>query len=89
MHSWSDGADADEVGDPGEIRSLGAALATGEIKRSLGSTPMGARVTAQLQHDERYYEGQGATGRQREVRRNRLGNRMTLGALFGGGDDDD
>jgi WD repeat-containing protein 23 len=48
---------------------------------------MGARVTAQLLHDERYYGTQ--TAAQRDVRRTRLRDRMGLGALWGVDDDVD
>ena len=77
MHTWTDGADADEVGDSGnsQCRS-GEAFARNP---SLGSTPMGARVTAQLHHDERYYGG--ASGGQQNVRRRGLRDRMGLGGL--------
>ena len=84
VHSWTDGADADEVGDDSE-----AACRTGEAfarKPSLGSTPMGARVTAQLLHDERYYGN--ANAQQQNARRMRLRDRMGLGALWGDDDDD-
>ena len=47
MHSWNDGVEgADEVGE--DVRGAHG-------KSSLGSAPMGARVTAQLRHDGRYY----------------------------------
>lgn len=78
MHSWADGAEVDEIGDFEEIAAAGG-------KKALGATPMGARVTAQLLHDDKFY---GTTGVQRQnARRNRLRDRMGLGALWG--DDDD
>lgn len=47
MHSWNDGVEGmDEVGE--DDSGAGG-------KTSLGSTPMGARVTGQLRHDARYY----------------------------------
>ena len=67
-----------------------SACRTGEAfagKPSLGSTPMGARVTAQLHHDERYY---GSTNQQAQnARRNRLRDRIGLGGLWGNNDDDE
>ena len=89
MHSWNDGVDHDEVG--GDVDgSNGASESAFSGKESLGATPMGARVTAQLQHDERFY---GAERERRERRGGRaagLRARMGLGGLFAGaGDDDD
>lgn len=85
VHTWNDGADGDEVGSPeDEECKNGEAYANAP---NLGSSPIGARVTAQLQHDARYY-GQhnhnAATSR-----RTRLRDRMGLGALWGDDDDDD
>lgn len=51
VHSWTDGADDDEVSHDQDGIFCNA---TGQ-KRSLGSTPMGARVNARLEHDERFY----------------------------------
>ncbi|KAK3695914.1 hypothetical protein LTR37_018269 [Vermiconidia calcicola] len=87
VHSWNDGANEDEVGD-------GDGSDAFREKPSLGSTPMGARVTAQLQHDERYYgslQGAGAGGgrEQQGVRRTRLRDRMGLGALWGDEEDEE
>lgn len=51
VHSWTDGVDDDEVSyDKDGVYDS----ATG-TKRSLGSTPMGARVNARLDHDDRFY----------------------------------
>lgn len=84
MHSWNDGQDTDECAPEDETE-----LQTGEAydrAETLGNAPMGSRVTAQLAHDQRYY---GSTnGPAREARRTRLRDRMGLGALFGGDDDD-
>ena len=86
VHSWNDGADGDEIADEGESSSLP------RYKKfsSLGSTPMGARVTAQLQHDERFY-GSGAAGRTGagDPRRARMAQRMGLGALWGDESDEE
>lgn len=79
MHSWNEGQDEDEVeeGEEGERFSA---------RKNLGSTPMGARVTAQLQHDGRYYHDPDA---------GRMGGRRTglrsqgLGALWGDEEDED
>ncbi|CAK1359650.1 LEC14B protein [Cercospora beticola] len=84
VHSWNDGQDTDECAPEDETE-----LQTGEAydkAETLGNAPMGSRVTAQLVHDQRYY---GSTnGSAREARRTRLRDRMGLGALFGGDDDD-
>lgn len=79
VHSWNEGQDEDEVeeGEEGERFSA---------RKNLGSTPMGARVTAQLQHDGRYYHDPDA---------GRMGGRRTglrsqgLGALWGDEEDED
>ena len=82
VHTWKDGADSDEVGefDP----SSGAAP---DKNRTLGSTPTGARVTAQLQHDARYY----GTHEERNTSQNQARRNMLRGMGWGGmlGDDDD
>ncbi|KAK5164350.1 uncharacterized protein LTR77_010046 [Saxophila tyrrhenica] len=83
VHSWNDGVEADEVGDD---EGAAAGRGSGE-KRSLGSAPMGARVTAQLGHDERYYGAQ--TERARGARARGLRDRMGLGALWGDDEIDD
>ncbi|QIW99292.1 hypothetical protein AMS68_004810 [Peltaster fructicola] len=58
VHSWNDGIeDNDEVGvdeDPSTSASL---------ERSLGATPMGARVTAQLQHEQSFYRASSTRSR--------------------------
>ena len=80
VHSWNDGRDEDEVDEEGE----GDRFAN---KKSLGSTPMGARVTAQLQHDGRYYQDPDVgTG---NGRRTRLRDRLGLGALWGDDTEED
>ncbi|KAK4540622.1 hypothetical protein LTR36_009052 [Oleoguttula mirabilis] len=86
VHSWNDGLDGDEVGDG----AAGAPRADVYAKASsLGSAPMGARVTAQLQHDDRFYGAQSAA-QPTAARRTRLRDRMGLGGLFGGeGEEDD
>jgi len=72
VHSWNDGLEGpDEVG----VDERGSAG-----KASLGSTPMGARVTAQLRHDGRYYAEPVA-----EPRRRRMGR--GLGAAIWGDDE--
>ncbi|KAI5357589.1 Putative WD40/YVTN repeat-like-containing domain superfamily [Septoria linicola] len=86
VHSWNDGVETDECAPEDEEE-----LKTGEAydkAESLGSAPMGSRVTAQLQHDQRYY-GTSATAAGRETRETRLRDRRGLGALFGNEDDDD
>ena len=93
VHTWTDGADADEVGTGDTGRDFGCVVPGGvsggeTVRRSLGSTPMGARVTAQLTHDERFY-GQGSENASQNVRRTRLRDRMGLGALWGGGGEGD
>lgn len=91
VHSWNDGQDADEVSDPTADGAGGGGVgedtASARYKKfsSLGSTPMGARVTAQLHHDERFY-GQGSQPRESNQRRARMAQRMGLGAIWG--DDD-
>ena len=68
VHSWNDGLEGpDEVGED----ERGAAG-----KASLGSAPMGARVTAQLRHDERYYA-------EPEEPRRRMGRGIGRAALWG------
>lgn len=89
VHSWNDGVDTDEVGTTqggtaGEFASKEEYLNAS----SLGSAPMGARVNAQLHHDERYY-GTTRTAGQTAVRRRGLRDRMGLGTLFGGDDGED
>ncbi|KAK1003335.1 hypothetical protein LTR54_007849 [Friedmanniomyces endolithicus] len=84
VHSWNDGADGDEVG--GDEDALAGASAEEMCRgESLGSAPMGARVTAQLRHDARFY-GESAR-EQGTTRRTRLRDRMglRLGNLWGGG----
>lgn len=49
VHSWNDGAGSDELTPEDEDPQAYAKA------DSLGSAPMGARVTAQLEHDDRYY----------------------------------
>nr|OQO32396.1 hypothetical protein B0A51_00456 [Rachicladosporium sp. CCFEE 5018] len=82
VHSWNDGVGSDEVGDEED----GEDVASFANKDSLGSTPMGARVTAQLRHDGRFYgmpqPRRGMTARTRSVRER-------LGGIWGGVDDDE
>ena len=71
MHSWNDGLEGhDEVG----VDEKGRAG-----KASLGSAPMGARVTAQLRHDGRYY----AEAEEQPTSRRRFGRGLGA-ALLGG-----
>ncbi|KAK4609377.1 LEC14B protein [Fulvia fulva] len=84
VHSWNDGMETDEVGEPDEAEcKSGAAYAKAS---SLGASPMGARVTAHLQHDQRYY-GQPSNNANQTSRRTRLRDRIGLGALWGGDED--
>lgn len=83
MHSWSDGTSEDEVGEGGSASGNLDAAAYANAG-SLGASPMGARVSAQLQHDPRYY-GSATTA----PRRTRTRNMMGLGALWGGDDGDE
>lgn len=82
VHTWTDGANGDEVGDSGDEECQSGAVYANAS--SLGASPMGARVTAQLQHDSRYY-GQHNTSTSTS-RLARMANRG-LGALWG--DDSD
>ncbi|GAB7359597.1 hypothetical protein MBLNU230_g6781t1 [Neophaeotheca triangularis] len=77
VHSWNDGADADEVGDHAVLEAEGRSDRGLNGARSLGSTPMGARVTPQLQFDQRYYGVRPAD----EV--GAVGAGMGLGAMLG------
>ncbi|KAI7544224.1 hypothetical protein KC331_g6939, partial [Hortaea werneckii] len=89
VHSWNDGLDSDEVG--GDTDGFtGARAETMGKANSLGSTPMGARVTAQLNHDDRYY-GEGNTSSRRSTRSSRgmRARMMGLGGLFADDEDDD
>ncbi|TKA74680.1 hypothetical protein B0A55_04702 [Friedmanniomyces simplex] len=84
VHSWNDGVDGDEVGGD-EDGFAGASAETMGKGGSLGSTAMGARVTAQLRHDERFY---GDTAREQgTTRRTRLRDRMGLGESDGSGEE--
>ncbi|KAI7356090.1 hypothetical protein D0864_04504 [Hortaea werneckii] len=88
VHSWNDGLDSDEVG--GDTDGFtGARAETMGKANSLGSTPMGARVTAQLNHDDRYY-GEGNTSSRPSTRSRGMRARMMgLGGLFADDEDDD
>ena len=79
VHSWADGVDADEVGEADEVGCRSGQAFT--RRGGLGATPMGARVNAQLNHDDRYY---GNTNPQppRVARRAGLRDRLNLGALW-------
>lgn len=83
VHSWSDGTGDDEIGRGSDENGNPDAAAYGNAG-SLGATPMGARVSAHLQHDARYYGGATTTRRSTRVR-----NPMGLGALWGGDDEDE
>ena len=87
VHTWNDGVDTDEVGDAVAQGGVPFGSDGVDAKASLGSTPMGARVNAQLHHDERYY-GVERTARN-DVRRTRFRDRMGLGALWGDDEGDD
>lgn len=80
VHSWNDGADDDEVGDGEGDRGDGRTFAKA---RSLGATPMGARVTAQLQHDDRFYGGPAGAQQPSGTARRAARLRDRLGALWG------
>ena len=82
VHSWSDGVEYDEVGDASGEAPGGETYANAP---SLGSSPVGARVTAHLRHDPRFYGTNNI--QQSNARRTRLRDRMGLGALFGGIED--
>lgn len=88
VHSWNDGLDSDEVG--GDVDGFTGARAEDFARAgSLGSTPMGARVTAQLHHDDRYY-GEGNASQRRSARSRNLRSRMMgLGGLFAEDDEDE
>lgn len=93
VHSWNDGEDIDEVGDDSHTpcgSGVQGNTASARYKKysSLGSTPMGARVTAQLHHDERFY-GQGVQPRETNQRRARMAQRMGLGAIWGDDSDEE
>lgn len=83
VHSWNDGVDTDENEADEEEMKSGEAY---EKAETLGNAPMGARVTAQLQHDQRFY---GHTERRETRTQRRLRDRIGLGGLFGGADDDE
>lgn len=80
--------DGDEVGD-GRDGTTGAGAEVFAKASSLGSTPMGARVTAQLQHDDRFYGTPPAQQQSARRTRTRLGGRMGLGGFLGGGGEDE
>ncbi|KAF2767920.1 WD40 repeat-like protein [Teratosphaeria nubilosa] len=85
VHSWNDGMDEDEITGGVDTRDGEVFARAG----SLGSSPMGARVTAQLRHDERFYGTQSRA--QEEGRRMRLRDRMGMAGLWEmeeDGDDD-
>lgn len=85
VHSWNDGIDADEVG--GDVDGFtGASAEVMSRSSSLSSTPMGARLTGRLNHDERFY-GLERQRNAQQPRRTRLRDRMGLGSLWA--DDDD
>ena len=86
VHSWTDGVGGDEVGD-GLDGSTGASGEVFANASSLGSTPMGARVTAQLRHDDRYYSTH--SNQRQSSRRTRLRAQMGLGALWGDGEEEE
>ncbi|KAK3674253.1 hypothetical protein LTR78_005722 [Recurvomyces mirabilis] len=89
VHSWNDGVDTDEIGGDTDGFTGASAAQMGE-RENLGATPMGARVTAQLRHDERFYGTQQQRGAEQQgARRTRLRDRMGLGSLFSAEGDDD
>lgn len=53
VHSWNDGVDVDELGDVNDDEHIDGG--TFAAAHSLGAAPMGARVTAKLQHDPNFY----------------------------------
>lgn len=87
MHSWSDGTAEDEVrlngsgDDSGNVDAAAYANAG-----TLGASPMGARVNAELRHDPRYY-GTSSTGR--EQRRSGARHLGALRALWGDVEDEE
>nr|POE90104.1 lec14b protein [Quercus suber] len=83
VHSWNDGVDADEVGNTQDENECGFASKEEYLNASsLGSAPMGARVNAQLHHDERYYGAPNTSTRRGQAGNARgLLSRMGLGAL--------
>lgn len=88
VHSWSDGTAEDEIRPIGANENGGNVDAAAYANAgSLGASPMGARVTAQLQHDARYYGTTTTAGRGQ--RRTRTRNMMGLGALWGDDDGDE
>lgn len=85
VHSWSDGTAEDEIRPSGgeESASNGRQNIDASVYAnagSLGASPMGARVNAELHHDARYY---GTSATAREQRRTRTRNLGGLRALWG------
>jgi len=87
VHSWNDGVESDEVGGDVDGSTPGVTAETFARKPNLGSTPMGARVTAELQHDGRFYGG--ASEDRQSSRRVRVRRQFGLGRLLGMDDDDE
>jgi len=85
VHSWSDGTAEDEVrlSQNGEAAPDAAAYVNAG---SLGASPMGARVNAELRHEPRYYATPSTTAEQRRTRTRNLGG---LRALWGDDDEED
>ena len=84
VHSWTDGVGGDEVGDDDDGDGSGRG-GDGFEAKSLGSTPMGARVTPQLQHDSRFYTSR--NDREPVTARRAARLRDRLGWIGGGGGD--
>lgn len=84
VHSWNDNVAVDEQGDVNDAEN-----ADGEVfanAASLGASPMGARVTAQLQHEPRFYQVRRSAATTRAGLRPR---RTGLARLFNAQDDED
>nr|POF01700.1 lec14b protein [Quercus suber] len=84
VHSWNDGVEMDEVAKSKDEDHGGLAKTEEYLNASsLGSAPMGARVNAQLHHEERFYTASNDTGRRSQGPNRRAGllNRMGLGAF--------
>ncbi|KXL50507.1 hypothetical protein M433DRAFT_4183 [Acidomyces richmondensis BFW] len=90
VHSWNDGMESDEVGGDLDGFTPGVTAEIFANKTNLGSTPMGARVTAQLHHDGRFYGGAREDRQSYRRNRDRVRRQLGLGRLWGiDGDDDD
>ncbi|SMY29792.1 unnamed protein product [Zymoseptoria tritici ST99CH_1A5] len=83
VHSWNGGDDGESVDEIGGIPAEGDHR---DVEGGrLGSAPMGARVTAQLRHDARFY----ASGVAQDARSQRSRGARMMGGLGDGDEDDD